>query len=150
MDYLGEYAYPSAKALLQSRYGFRRGIATLLDQCRDHYPSELWDVLASYDYESEYKRFEKAWPGPRSRSRAREDVEVFFLALEDVPYGFDLRGSTRWSADPDDWEWWYDDDYFGPYIGSKLMKFAFEQAEAHDSEEPPQRAAAKNSWEVMP
>jgi hypothetical protein len=109
--------------------------------------------LAACDYDAELNRLNDWWPTPPHRLAPSEAVEVLFIALEDVPYSFDLRGSASWSRDPDDWEWWFHDDYSGPQFASQIMKFAFERSEVHDEVQPRQnrrgKDAASNSEEVV-
>jgi hypothetical protein len=44
---------------------------------------------------------------------------VLWFAPHDVPKDLDLRGSSKWSRDPDDWQWFYHDDYAGPSYDQK-------------------------------
>ncbi len=151
--YLDTHAYPAAKKLLQSRLGFQAGLAALLDACRIHYHSPFWDELAACDFDAELKRFGQWWPKPKSRISPAGDVDVLFIALGDYPRSFDLRGSTKWSRDPDDWQWWYHDDYSGPQFSSEIMGYALDRAEAHDKAAPPQprrvKDASQRSQEVV-
>jgi len=109
--------------------------------------------LTACDYDAELNRLVAWWPTPKSREYPSSNVEVLFLALDDVPFGFDLRGSTKWSHDPDDWQWWYDDDYLGPHFVSQIMQLALERAEFYDDTKPQKQLrikyAASNSWEVV-
>lgn len=151
--YLFTSAYPAAKELLQSRFGYRSGITRLIDQCRSDYPSPFWDELAECDYDAELNRLVGWWPAPQNPDHPSDAVEVLFIALEDLPYSFKLRGSTTWSRDPEDWQWWYNDDYSGPQFKSQIMDFAFEQSEIHDQAKPAKnrrrKNAATNSYEVV-
>ncbi len=128
-------------------------MVSLIERCRADYPSALWDELAACDYDAELSRLLAWWPKPNSRESPSDQVEVLFLALEDVPCSFDLRGSTTWSRDPNDWLWWRDDDYSGPQFESEVMRFAFERSEVHDEAEsqrqPRTSDQASNSWEVL-
>src|SRR5207244_3605392 len=60
-------------------------------------------------------------------------------------FSFSLRGSTKWSRDPENWKWWYDDDYSGPQFKSKIMAYAFERAEIHDEAESTRKRRAKHA-----
>lgn len=131
--YHDKFAYPVAKELLQSRHG-RRTIDELLETCSQHYPSPLWEELQKCDYHGESKAFQHWWSKEVRKNFPRTDVEVLFIALEDVPYSCTLRGSTKWSRDPNDWEWWYDDNYNGPQFRSTIMAYALERAEIHDTD----------------
>jgi hypothetical protein len=132
LTYLADIAYPAAKSLLQSRCSYKSGINRLLDECQTQFPSPLWDELAQRDYSREYQRFERWWPKRSARGYPPESIEVLFIALEDFPLGCTLRGSSKWSRDPEDWQWWFDDDYFGPYYRSEIMAVALGRAEHHD------------------
>lgn len=134
MSYLFKRAYPQAKLLLQSRVGFAGGIKKLLDQAREDFPSALWEELAGQDFQAEYERFAKWWPGRKSDCFPEDDIEVLFQGLEDVPYGFDLRGSSTWSRDSEDWKWWYDDELIASSYRSEVMTFALDRAESYDKE----------------
>ena len=151
--YLGTCAYPAAKQLIQSRLGYRSGIRALIDQCRTDCPSKLWDELAGCDYDAELERLIDWWPMPRQRGSPTDDVEVLLIALEDLPYRFSLRGNAKWSRDPEDWQWWYEDDYAGPQFSSQVMSLALERAEVHDQAQPRKRRrrkdAAGDAYEVV-
>jgi hypothetical protein len=151
--YLFEHAYPAAKTLIQLPVDYRTGMKALLDQCRADYASPLWDELAACDYEAELNRITDWWPTPRHRESPADDIEVLFIALEDVPYSFDLRGNANWSRDSENWEWWYDHSYSGPRFKSKIMEYAFERSEIHDRANPPKgrfgEHAPDNSYEVV-
>src|SRR5262245_17950012 len=151
--YLFKHAYPAAKRLLQSRISYRAAMKKLIDLCRADCASPLWDELAECDYESELNRLIDWWPARRRRKAPPDGVEVLFVALEDVPYSFTLRGSTKWSRDPKEWDWWYDDDYMGPRFESKIMSYALERSEIIDRAKPPTQRrsqhAPMNSDEVV-
>ena len=51
----------------------------------------------------------------------RADVEVLWFAMWDVTEWFTLRGSSSWSRDPEDWDWWYRDDYDGGEASSPVL-----------------------------
>lgn len=75
--------------------------------------------MAALDYDADAtairRWIERQLPVP-------DPVEVLWLAFWDVADGFDLRGSTKWSKDPEDWEWWYEDDFRGKSYGSPVLK----------------------------
>jgi hypothetical protein len=125
----------------------------LLAQCRTDFASPLWDELAASDFEGELNRLCNWWPAPKVRDFPSDDVEVLFIALEDVPYSFELRGSKNWSRDPGNWNWWYDNDYFGPTFKSTIMRFALDRSEIHDRDVPllkrNRKHAPANSDEVV-
>jgi hypothetical protein len=151
--YLFKHAYPAAKELLQSRVGYLSGMKRLLVQCRADFSSPLWKELAACDFEGELNQLCTWWPASKGRDFPADDIEVLFIALEDVPYSFELRGSKNWSRDPANWNWWYDNDYFGPTFKSTIMGFALGRSEIHDRETPflkrRRKHAPANSDEVV-
>lgn len=134
MSYRFKRAYPQAKRLLNSGQGFAGGIKELLKQAEEDFVSPLWEELAAQDFQAEYERFAQWWPKPKSKEFPEDEYVVLFLGLEDVPYGFDLRGSSTWSRNPDDWGWCYTDEMLGMSYGSEIMRFALDRAEALDKE----------------
>lgn len=152
MSYLFKRAYPQAKLLLQSRRGFAGGVKELLKQAAEDFPSSLWEEVTAQDFEAESQRFAEWWPRKENESFPRDDIEVLFLGLEDVPYGCDLRGSSTWSRDPEDWDWWYNDELLGTSYRSEIMSFALDRAEALDKEAERQwfeDDRAETSFEVV-
>jgi hypothetical protein len=76
-----------------------------------------------------------------------DEVEVLWFAFWDVTDGFDLRGSTKWSRDPENWEWWYHDDFRGDSYQSPAL------IEMHDFaravEDPARQPKAKGGvWDL--
>jgi hypothetical protein len=146
-------AHRAAKKLLQSSGTLRFRIERALSACQSQYASPLWAELLDCDYAGEMRRYRKWWSKEVRANFPGTDVEVLFIALQDLPVGFTLRGSTEWSRDPNDWAWWYHDNYRGPGFESSIMsiEMAFARAEIHDQRsvqcDIPDKA--KNSWEVL-
>ncbi len=111
------------------------GMAALVEHCAQRYPHPIWDETARIDYSSDVNAMQ-AWfldqlPIP-------EPVEVVWFALWDVATGFDLRGSTSWSRDPEDWDWWYHDDFQAGSYESRVLEDMHDLArQVEDPEEGP-------------
>lgn len=132
MGYRRGVLYPAVKEVLQSRLGFGGGVTKALDLCRTHCPHPSWDEVAALDFDAERERMLRFWRDV-SRRPPPEPVDVLWIAPHDLPTSFNLRGSSRWSRDPDDWKWFYEDDYQGPTYESRVLRRA---AEMTESEEP--------------
>ena len=94
--------------VLRRELGVTDGMQALLSHCNDTAPNRVWEEMAALDYEGGVNDI-RAWL--LQRAPIGDDVEVLWFAMWDVTTGFDLRGSTSWSRDPEDWEWWYHDDF---------------------------------------
>jgi hypothetical protein len=123
--YEATHVYPALKTILQSRLQFRAGVERLLDTCREHCPDSAWDTIADYDYTAELDRFTRWYSDNVACNVPPNDVEVLWFAPHDIPTDLDLRGSSKWSRDPEDWQWFYHDDYDGPSYTSKLVTEAY-------------------------
>ena len=122
--YLFDHAYPSAKAILQADSGFNNSIRNLLATCRKHCPDDAWNKISEYDYDAEAHSLETWWMNSVVPNTPPVAIDVLWIAPHDVPENFDLRGSTKWSKDPNEWEWYYDDDFMGPTFESRIMREA--------------------------
>lgn len=120
-----DYVYPALKSILQTRALFRGGVQRLLETCRAHCRDAVWDKIA-VDYDEECKRLIRWYSRSVGRMPPPDDIEVIWIAPHDVPTNFNLRGSSQWSRDPDDWQWFYHDDYCGPAYESELVATANE------------------------
>ena len=123
--YEANYVYPALKAILQSRMRFDSGIDRLLTTCREHCPDPVWDSIAQYDYTGEANTFTSWYADNLAFNAPPDDVEVLWFAPQDIPKDLDLRGSSKWSRDPDDWQWFYRDDYAGPSYESRVVTDAY-------------------------
>src|SRR5688572_16563745 len=119
--YERDHVYPALKSILQSRAQFRGGVQRLLETCRAHCPDPVWDTIAEFDYDAECKRLIRWYSRSVGRKPPPDNIEVIWIAPHDVPTGFNLRGSSKWSRDPKDWQWCCHDDYGGPAYESKLV-----------------------------
>lgn len=109
--YEATHVYPALKAILQSRLRFEKGIDLLLQTCREHCPDPFWDTIAEYDYAAELERFIRWFTVDVTHKAPPDNIEVLWFAPHDVETDLDLRGSSQWSRDPEDWQWFYHDDY---------------------------------------
>lgn len=121
------------------------GMERLVEYCRQRYPDPVWHDMLRLDYAGCVGAMQTWFSG---QLPIPERVQVIWFALWDVTTGFDLRGSSSWSRDPEDWDWWYHDDFsFGSY-GSPVMNAMNELARrAEDPEEGPD--VEGGVWELM-
>src|SRR5262245_50147113 len=110
---------PVVKEVIANASGVRDGIDRLLRYFNERCPHPIWKEMAALDYEADVAAIqswlESQYPFP-------EAVEVLWFALWDVADGFNLGGSTHWSKDPEGWEWWYDNDYWGKQYSSPVLE----------------------------
>jgi hypothetical protein len=110
---------PVVKDVIATAQGVRQGIDRLLRYFNERCPHPIWNEMVALDYEADVAAIqswlESHYPFP-------EAVEVLWFAFWDVTDGFNLRGSTHWSKDPEDWEWWYEDDFRGKRYGSPVLE----------------------------
>jgi hypothetical protein len=101
--------------------------------------------MAELDYEGETASIQR-WL-VRQLPQARS-VEVFWFAFWDVTVGFELRGASQWSRDPEDWEWWYHDDFHGDDFESDVLNRMHSLAASVDD---PTKSRRKEGgvWELM-
>lgn len=123
--YEATHVYPALKEILQSRLRFRSGIDCLLVTCRRHCPDPVWDKIAQYDYVAELDRFIRWYLDQVASKLPPENIEVLWFAPHDIPEDLSLRGSSQWSRDPEDWQWFYEDDYDGPRYASQVVTDAY-------------------------
>jgi hypothetical protein len=141
--YEAKYVYPALKAILQSRLRFQGGINLLIDTCREHCPDPVWDKISRYDYGGEVDRFTRWYSNKVAPQLPPGEIEVLWVAPDDLPISFTLRGSSDWSRDPEDWRWFYNDDYDGPRYESKLVSDAYWLTDYEGL--PPERESAAES-----
>ncbi len=113
------------------------GMAALITACQQHCPDPAWDRFRELGYRAAADDL-RQWL--LERAPIPDRVEVIWFAMWDVTTGFDLRGSTSWSRDPEDWEWWYHDDFdaggYEPPVLLQMHNLARE-ADDPDAEDPP-------------
>jgi hypothetical protein len=105
----------------------------LFDHCKEKRPHPVWDELAALDYEAGAE-YLKAWV--LEQVPISDDIEVLWFAMWDVSEGLDLRGSSSWSRDPDDWEWWYHDDFDAGACAPPVLAAMNELARQADDRAP--------------
>lgn len=106
------------KEIVATSSGVREGVDRLLEYLCQRRPHAVWRRMAKLDYESDVQAIQKwfiaQFPIPNA-------VAVLWFAFWDVTEGFDLRGSTKWSQNPEDWEWWYHADYDAKSYESSVL-----------------------------
>ena len=102
------YGYGAVKEILTKHSDLGDGVEALLRYCKQRCPHPAWDEMAGLPYAADADAM-RAWLV--GRLPIPDAVEVVWFAPWDVVTGLDLRGSTSWSRDPEDWEWWYRDDF---------------------------------------
>jgi hypothetical protein len=132
------------KEIVATSSGVREGIDRLLEYLHQRRPHAIWRRMAKLDYEGDVQAiqdwFIAQFPIPHP-------VAVLWFAFWDVTEGFDLRGSTRWSQNPEDWEWWYHADYNGKsYESSVLVQM---HALACEVESPEVVRPKGGVWDLM-
>ena len=100
--------YRAIKEVVAQGPAVAEGMRRLVDHCEERYPHQIWKEMRELPYPGGADAIE-AWFAARLPIPAQ--VAVLWFALWDVTTGFDLRGSSSWSRDPGDWEWWYHDDF---------------------------------------
>ena len=121
------------------------GMGRLLDHCAQRYPHPVWKEMRRLDYVDATEAMQ-GWFLERLPIPAR--VQVLWFALWDMTTGFDLRGSSRWSRDPDDWEWWYHDDFYAGSHESRPLEQMHELARrVEDPDDGPD--VEGGVWELM-
>lgn len=123
------HAHGALKRVLDGGHEFAAGMSALLGYCDQRRPHPVWSAVASLDYDGDVPRME-AWL--RRKLPIRPDVEVLWLALWEVLEGFDLRGSSSWSRDPEDWQWWFTDDYSAGSYRSGVLQDMYQAAAGAD------------------
>ena len=99
--------YEELKQIVARGSDVSDGMAALLASCRERYPDPTWDLIGGLDYRGAAEDL-RAW---LLEQTIPDPVEVIWFAMWDVTTGFDLRGSTSWSRDPENWDWWFHDDF---------------------------------------
>ena len=124
------------KRVVADHHSVSDGMAALISDCEHRSRHAAWDQLRGLDYEEAATDL-RAWL--LEKAPIPDRVEVVWFAMWDVTTGFDLRGSTSWSRDPEDWEWWFRDDFeagsYEPPILIQMHDLA-RQADDPDAEEP--------------
>ena len=127
--------YGVIKQVLSLNSALPEGMAALLRYCKQRYPHPVWEETARLDYAAD------AWAMQTwflEQLPIADSVKVVWFALWDVPTGLNLRGSSSWSRDPEDWEWWYDDDFeAGSYESPVLAEMLELARQVEDPEEAP-------------
>lgn len=117
--------------------------AELLAYCSQRCPHPIWQQLSQLDYAEDVaamqRWLERQLPIP-------DAVQVIWFAMWDETTAFDLRGSTSWSADPEDWGWWYEDDFSGGTYHSPVLQQMHALAGA--VEDPEQPTSDDGVWEL--
>lgn len=125
----------AVKRILSGSFDLPDGMEALLGYCRRRYRHAAWDEMAALDYAADARAMGNWF---RGQLPIPDAVQVLWFALWDVVEGFDLRGSTSWSGDPDDWEWWYHDDFdAGGRASAVLASMLAVAARAEDPNEGP-------------
>jgi hypothetical protein len=96
----------------------REGVDRLLDYFQKRHPNAVWQKMANLDYEADVKDIQEWFA---AQLPFPDSVEVLWLAFWDETVGFDLRGATRWSQDPENWDWWFHDDFHGKSYESPIL-----------------------------
>lgn len=117
--------------------------AALVAYCDDRCPHPIWEKMASLEYAEDVAGMQR-WL--EQQLPVRDAVQVLWFAMWDVTTGFDLRGSTSWSRDPEDWEWWYRDDFSGGSYQSHVLEQM--HALASEVEDPEKPTADDGVWEL--
>jgi hypothetical protein len=119
-------------------------IAALLAYLGERCPHAVWEDMASLDYAGDVERMQRWIEG---QLPIRGDVQVLWFAMGDETTTFDLRGSSVWSRDPDDWDWWYEDDFAGGTYQPPVLEQM--HALARGVEDPDEEPTADDGvWEL--
>ena len=125
------------KRALDRHSSVSEGMEALITECQQHHPDPAWESFREFDYNAAVEDLRK-WLLERT---IPDQVEVIWFAMWDVTTGFDLRGSTSWSRDPENWEWWYDDDFdagwYQPPVLVQMHDLARE-VDDPDADDPPE------------
>jgi hypothetical protein len=113
--------------------GVSEGMHALLDYCEKQRPHPVWEEIAALDYRGGVDSLRASL---LEQVPISDDVEVMWFAMWDVSSGLDLRGSSSWSRDPDDWEWWYHDDFDGGPCRPSVLRAMIDLARQADDPVP--------------
>lgn len=113
-DFHCGYAYPLTKKLLHKNLSLDESIQLILETGNRACPDPLWKKWEKLPFVTDVSHLERYMTRAliHPRRAPSKKIQVIWLGLLDVEEGFDIRGSSSWSKDPDDWEWWGNDDYF--------------------------------------
>jgi hypothetical protein len=106
------------KDIIATSSSVREGVERLLAYFEQRHPHPVWKRMAALDYEGDAGAIQAWFVGQLPFPEA---VEVLWFAFWDETEGFDLRGSTTWSKDPENWDWWYSDDFRGQSYESAVL-----------------------------
>jgi hypothetical protein len=119
------------KGVFASGAGVRDGVGRLLEYFKLRHPHPVWRRMAALDFDADAESirdwFVDQFPFP-------DTLAVCWFAFWDVTTGFDLRGASDWSEDPEDWEWWYHDDYHGDAYESPVLAAMHELVDDAEAE----------------
>jgi hypothetical protein len=105
--------YKWAKQILYKHPTPKHGVELILKRCQHVVHNPFWSSCREWDFETDRIRIRewlfRALTHPRRRPK--KDITILWLGLHDVEDRFDLRGSNKWSKDPEDWGWCAQDDY---------------------------------------
>ena len=108
----------TVKEIVATASSVREGINRLLGYFQARCPHPIWNKMAQLDYDQDMWNIH-AWLD--AQLPLPDAVEVLWFAFWDVTRGFDLRGSSTWSKDAEDWEWTYSDDFRGESYASPVL-----------------------------
>jgi hypothetical protein len=101
-----------AKKILYRNLSVEEGFDAILKECHRRHKEAYWDQCRKLPLQEDVEHIRAYLRKALTHSdRPSKDVCVLWLGLHDCADRFNLRGSSEWSNDPDDWEWCGSDDY---------------------------------------
>jgi hypothetical protein len=132
------------KETIATSSGVREGVDRLLTYFNKRRPNPVWKRMAALDFEGDAEDIRKWFA---TQLPIPDRVEVLWFAFLDETEAFKLRGSTKWSCDPDDWEWWYQAEFRGKTYRSPVLVQM--HALAREVENPEKVVPKGGVWELM-
>lgn len=131
------------KNIIATSCGVREGVDRLLQYFQQRHANRVWKRMSDLNYEADVKSMRKWFSAQLPFPDA---VEVLWFAFWDVTEGFDLRGATKWSKHPEQWDWWYEDDFRGDSYESPVLARMHELA--REVEDPEFAAPKGGVWDL--